>query len=136
MKTPLPESAAELMSQPRWWRVDVPTEIVISDRGLDTVFDLIAARGVNPFFVVDASLRDQPDFARVFEQKDFFAFDASYSEVRTGDVDSLVALLRSRRSSGKLAPVIPEGFQGISATGRFPSRASSQSSSPAASRQG
>ncbi len=97
MKTPLPESAAELMSQPRWWRVDVPTEIVISDRGLDTVFDLIAARGVKPFFVVDAALRDQPDFARVFEQKDVFAFDASYSEVRTGDVDSLVALLRSRR---------------------------------------
>ncbi len=97
MKTPLPESAAELMSQPRWWRVDVPTEIVISDRGLDTVFDLIAARGVKPFFVVDASLRDQPDFARVFEQKDVFAFNASYSEVRTGDVDSLVALLRSRR---------------------------------------
>ena len=61
MKTPLPESAAELMSQPRWWRVDVPTEIVISDRGLDTVFDLIAARGVKPFFVVDAALRDQPD---------------------------------------------------------------------------
>ena len=98
MKTPLPESAAELMSQPRWWRVDVPTEIVISDRGLDTVFDLIAARGVKPFFVIDAALRDQPDFARVFEQKDVFAFNASYSEVRTDDVDSLVALLRSRRT--------------------------------------
>lgn len=97
MKTPLPESAGELASLPRWWRVEVPTEIVISDRGLDTVFDLIAARGVKPFFVVDAALRDQPDFARVFEQKDVFAFDASYSEVRTGDVDSLVALLRSNR---------------------------------------
>ncbi len=97
MKVPLPKSAAELVRLPRWWRVDVPTEIVVSDRGIGAVFDLLASRGAKPFFVVDAALRGQPDFARVFAQKDIFAFNASYSEVRTCDVDSLVALLRGRR---------------------------------------
>ena len=97
MIAPLPQSAAELAGLPRWWRVDVPTEIVIGACGVDTVFDLIASRGVRPFFVIDAALRDQPDFARVFRQKDVFVFNASYSEVRTGDVDALVALLRDWR---------------------------------------
>ena len=97
MITPIPKCAAELVSLPRWWRVDVPTEIVIGACGVDTVFDLIASRGVRPFFVIDAALRDQPDFARVFRQKDVFVFNASYSEVRTGDVDALVALLRDWR---------------------------------------
>jgi len=96
MITRVPQNAAELLTLPRWWRVDVPTQIVLSDRGLATVFDLIEERGAKPFFVIDAALRDQPDFARVFAQPDVFVFNASYSEVRTGDVDSLVALLRGR----------------------------------------
>ena len=95
MKTPLPCSAAEFAALPRWWRVDVTTEIVKSSDGIDAVFDLIASRGAKPFFVIDAALRSQPAFARVFAQKDVFAFNASYSEVRTSDVDALVALLRS-----------------------------------------
>ena len=97
MMMPVPESAAELVSLPRWWRVDVPTEIVRSVNGVETVFDLIESRGAKPFFVIDAALRDQGTFARVFAQKNVFAFNASYSEVRTGDVDALVALLREGR---------------------------------------
>ncbi len=92
----IPRGVEEFVRLKRWWRVDVPTEVVLSGDGIGTVFSLIAERGVKPFFVIDSALLSQPAFARVFAQEEKYVFNASYSEVRTSDVDELVALLRSR----------------------------------------
>ena len=92
----IPEGIEQFAKLPRWWRVNVPTEVIVSADGISTLFELIESRGVKPFFVIDSALKDQPAFARIFAHKDVFEFNASYSEVRTTDVDELVSLLRRR----------------------------------------
>ena len=96
----IPEGIEQFAKLPRWWRVDVPTEVIVSADGISTLFELIESRGVKPFFVIDSALKDQPAFARIFAHKDVFEFNASYSEVRTTDVDELVSLLRRRGGDG------------------------------------
>ncbi len=93
---PIPNGVKEFTALKRWWRVDVPTEVLLSGDGVGTVLALVRERGVKPFFVIDSALRAQPAFARLFARDDTYVFNATYSEVRTGDVDALVALLRSR----------------------------------------
>ena len=73
-----------------WWRTEVPTQIVLSEDGIGTLFSLIESRGHRPFFVVDSALENQPAFRRVFEQKEKYLFCASKSEPHTEDVDFLV----------------------------------------------
>ncbi len=90
-----PANLQEFKSLPRWWRVDVPTEVVLSDDGVGRLFELIDERGKKPFFLIDSALQGQAAFERIFAQKDKFVFNASYSEVRTSDVDELVAIMRN-----------------------------------------
>lgn len=92
----VPDNVKDFAALPRWWRVDVPTEVVLSTDGISRLYELIEERGKRPFFVVDKALENQPAFARVFAEKDKFVFNASYSEVRTSDVDELVALMRAQ----------------------------------------
>ncbi len=91
-----PANLADFKALPRWWRIDVPTEVVLSDDGVSRLFQLIEERGRKPFFLIDSALENQPAFARIFEQKDKFVFNATYSEVRTSDVDELVQIMRTQ----------------------------------------
>ena len=77
-----------------WWRTTVPTEIVLSGDGTAELLAKLKERGRRPFFIADGALREQPQFAEIFAQKDLFVFDATFSEPRTGDVDSLRALIK------------------------------------------
>lgn len=92
-----PESLRDFPRLERWWRVDVPTEVILSDDGLARLFELLRERRKKAFFVVDKALEVQPAFVMIFEQDRKFVFNASYSEVRTGDVDALVDILRADR---------------------------------------
>lgn len=94
----VPATLKEFVGVQRFWRIDNPTEVVFSDDGINCLFKLIEERGKKPFFVIDDALKTQPAFARVFEQKDKFVFNATYSEVRTSDVDALVAIMRSEHA--------------------------------------
>ena len=78
-----------------WWRTEVPTRIVPSADGVEDLLEMLGEEAENPFFVLDSILEEQPAFAPLFEQKRKFLFNASESEPRTGDVDRLVALLKS-----------------------------------------
>ncbi|MBP3848676.1 MAG: hypothetical protein J6D22_02895, partial [Pyramidobacter sp.] len=64
----IPEGIEQFAKLPRWWRVDVPTEVVLSVHGISTLFEMIETRGAKPFFVIDSALRGQPAFARLFER--------------------------------------------------------------------
>lgn len=91
-----PKSLKDFVALPRFWRIEVPTQVVLSDDGIGRLFRLIEERGKKkPFFVIDKALECQAPFAPVFAQKDKFVFNASYSEVRTGDVDALVQVMRT-----------------------------------------
>lgn len=80
----------------QWWRTKILTEIVQSGDGAGDLLGLLRDRGRKPFFILDDALAGQEAFARLFEQNDKFLFRASDSEPRTGDVDSLRALIQSR----------------------------------------
>jgi 3-deoxy-alpha-D-manno-octulosonate 8-oxidase len=84
----------EFIRAPEWWRTEILTEIVRSADGVADFLDGLASRGKRAFFIVDDVLKSQPRFARVFEQKNLFRFDASASEPRTQDVDRVVSLVR------------------------------------------
>lgn len=77
-----------------WWRTPVPTEIVLSGGGVDDLLSRLEERGKRPFFIADGALKDQPRFAKIFAQDKLFIFDATFSEPRTGDVDSLRARIK------------------------------------------
>jgi 3-deoxy-alpha-D-manno-octulosonate 8-oxidase len=98
-----PKTLKEFTALPRFWRIDNPTEIVLSDDGIGRLFALIEERGKkNPFFVIDKALENQKPFARIFAQKNKFVFNASYSEVRTSDVDALVQVMRTEHPDCEL----------------------------------
>ena len=56
---------------------------------------MLEDEGRRPFFVADKALAGQREFARIFAEKNLFAFDATFSEPRTGDVDALRALIKA-----------------------------------------
>ena len=98
-----PKTLKEFTALPRFWRIDNPTEIVLSDDGIGRLFALIEERGKkNPFFVIDKALENQKPFARIFAQKNKFVFNASYAEVRTSDVDALVQVMRTEHPDCEL----------------------------------
>ncbi|MDR1741687.1 MAG: iron-containing alcohol dehydrogenase [Synergistaceae bacterium] len=87
----------------RWWRTDVSTRVLLSRDGLSEMFAMLHGGGGSrkarhPFFIVDKALKGQAEFNQLWEQGDVFAFDATASEPRTGDVDSLVRGLHERES--------------------------------------
>ncbi|MDY2985562.1 MAG: iron-containing alcohol dehydrogenase [Synergistes jonesii] len=77
-----------------FWRVELPTEVIFSGDGVRELLAKLRERGRRAFFVVDAALKKQPRFAPLFAQKNLFEFDATSSEPRTSDVDSLRAEIR------------------------------------------
>lgn len=93
-----PEDIKEFTKLKPWWRVPVPTDVELSDDGVGYLFRRIKEDGRKPFFVIDKALEGQKQFSRIFEQKSKFEFDASFSEVRTCDVDALVAHIKGLAS--------------------------------------
>jgi 3-deoxy-alpha-D-manno-octulosonate 8-oxidase len=90
-----PKDLKEFKNLKPWWRIPVPTDIVLSDDGIGDLFKKLKDEGKKPFFVIDEALAKQPAFAKVFEQKNVFGFNATFSEVRTSDVDALVAHIKT-----------------------------------------
>jgi 3-deoxy-alpha-D-manno-octulosonate 8-oxidase len=77
-----------------WWRTKILTEIIQSCDGVRDIMSALTDRARRPFFVIDGALEPQERFRPIFEQERKFVFDASESEPRTGDVDSLVTLIK------------------------------------------
>lgn len=91
----VPKTIKEFVKLEPWWKTPVNTRVVPSEDGVGDIFRMLAEAGKKPFFVVDKALAGQAEFARFFAEKNLFAFDASFSEPRTGDVDALRALIRA-----------------------------------------
>lgn len=89
-----------------FWNVNVPAEVIFSDDGVGKLLSLLKERKKTPFFVLDSALKKQPRFSALFEQRDIFEFDASFSEPRTQDVDSL-------RSEILKMPKVPDVIVGV-----------------------
>ncbi len=83
------------LSLQSWWRTGVPTEIIRSREGVGELLHRLDNGKKNPFFVVDSVLQSQTVFAPVFGQKDLYLFDASASEPKTGDVDTVVSIVKN-----------------------------------------
>jgi 3-deoxy-alpha-D-manno-octulosonate 8-oxidase len=84
---------------PRWWRTEIPTQIVLSKDGIGDLFSLLEKEKKRPFFILDAALSGQEKFRPVLEaggKNSLFLFDATASEPRTEDVDALVKTIRER----------------------------------------
>ncbi|MDL2264646.1 iron-containing alcohol dehydrogenase, partial [Synergistaceae bacterium OttesenSCG-928-I11] len=94
----LPKNMDEFVHTPDWWRTSILTEIIKSKDGVGDILKGLEERNKKAFFIVDAVLESQKEFERIFGQKDKFAFDASESEPRTGDVDKLVAMIKEKGS--------------------------------------
>ena len=104
-----PETMKEFVALKPWWRTPIPSEIILSDDGIGTLLSLVEERGKKAFFVIDKALEKQPAFARIFEQKEKFVFDASVSEPRTGDVDALVAEMKAEHADRDLIAAVGGG---------------------------
>ena len=99
-----PATLTEYTKLKPFWETPVTSHVALSADGIGDLFKKLAETGKKrPFFVIDEALREQPAFKRIFEQKDKFEFNASESEPRTGDVDSLRQYLKDR---GELPDVI------------------------------
>ena len=84
-----PETIKEFTEMKPWWRTPVPTDVVLSDNGVDDLLARLQKEGRKPFFVIDGVLESQEAFAKIFAGGPLFVFDASFSEPRTCDVDML-----------------------------------------------
>lgn len=93
--TKMPTDIESFKNLKPWWRTAVSTEIILSGNGTCDLFEKLDRESKKPFFVIDEILEDQQVFSPIFEQKNKFLFNASYSEPRTGDVDKLVAIIKS-----------------------------------------
>ncbi|MDO5562484.1 MAG: iron-containing alcohol dehydrogenase [Synergistaceae bacterium] len=91
----VPKDVKEFAKLKPWWRTEVPTDVVLSADGIGDLYARLEREGRKPFFVIDKALETQPEFAKIFAEKTKFVFDATFSEPRTGDVDSLVAVVRA-----------------------------------------
>ena len=99
-----PATLTEYTKLKPFWETPVTSHVALSADGIGDLFKKLAETGKKrPFFVIDEALREQPAFKRIFEQKDKFEFNASETEPRTGDVDSLRQYLKDR---GELPDVI------------------------------
>ncbi|MDR1650126.1 MAG: iron-containing alcohol dehydrogenase [Synergistaceae bacterium] len=101
---------------PRWWRTEIPTQIVLSKDGIGDLFALLEKEKKRPFFILDSALSAQEKFKPVLERgkngqsNSLFLFEATASEPRTGDVDALVKTIRERGEE-------PDVFVGIGGGG-------------------
>ncbi len=68
----IPKTIDEFVRAPKWWRTDILTEIVQSGDGVTDFLNGLRERGKRAYFIVDEILRDQPRFARIFEQPGAF----------------------------------------------------------------
>ncbi|MDR1378716.1 MAG: iron-containing alcohol dehydrogenase [Synergistaceae bacterium] len=86
----------DFIQAPKWWRTEIPSEIVLSKNGVGDFFGLLRERKSKPFFILDKALAKQEKFAPILEQdgKYLFLFDATASEPKTRDVDFLVKTIR------------------------------------------
>ena len=91
----VPKTIEEFVNLKPWWKTPVNTRVVLSGDGVADILRMLEDEGRRPFFVADQALAGQPEFARIFEEKNLFAFDATFSEPRTGDVDALRALIQA-----------------------------------------
>ncbi|MDR2175991.1 MAG: iron-containing alcohol dehydrogenase [Synergistaceae bacterium] len=100
---------------PRWWRTEIPTQIVLSKDGIGDLFGLLKKEKKRPFFILDSALSGQKKFEPILERgedgKSLFLFDATASEPRTGDVDALVKTIREREGDE------PDVFVGVGGGG-------------------
>lgn len=94
-----PTTIEGFISEPRWWKADILTEIIRSKDGVADLLKGLSERGRRPYFIVDKALKDQSPFAKLFDQRSLYVFDASESEPRTGDVDHVVANVKADASS-------------------------------------
>ncbi len=92
----VPADMEGFLSHQPWWRTGVPTEIIRSREGVGELLHRVKQEKKNPFFVVDSVLQDQPVFAPLFAHEALFLFDASASEPKTGDVDTVVSIIKNR----------------------------------------
>lgn len=90
-----PKTIEEFTNLKPWWKTPVSTRVVLSDDGVADLLRMLEDEGRRPFFVADKALAGQREFARIFAEKNLFAFDATFSEPRTGDVDALRALIQA-----------------------------------------
>jgi 3-deoxy-alpha-D-manno-octulosonate 8-oxidase len=97
--TGIPKNIEEFAKTEPWWRTEILTEIIPSRDGVAEILRLLGERKERPFFIIDEALADQPAFGPLLEQKEKFPFPASVSEPRTGDVDRLVEVLRSKKNA-------------------------------------
>ena len=91
----VPADMEGFLSHQPWWRTGVPTEIIRSREGVGELLHRLEREKKNPFFVVDSVLRDQSVFSPLLGQKALYLFDASASEPKTGDVDTVVSIMKS-----------------------------------------
>lgn len=92
----IPKTMKEFEKASPWWRTKFPTEIHVAENGVPTLLGMIEERGKKPFFVLDEVLENQPEFKDLFAQERKYLFNATASEPKTGDVDSLVALIKKK----------------------------------------
>ena len=76
-----PKTIEEFTNLKPWWKTPVSTRVVLSDDGVADLLRMLEDEGRRPFFVADKALAGQPEFARIFAEKNLFAFDATFSEL-------------------------------------------------------
>lgn len=90
----VPKTIKEFVKLKPWWKTPVDTRVVLSEDGVADILRMLEEEGKRPFFVIDKALAGQPRFAPIFARENLFEFDATFSEPRTGDVDSLRSLIQ------------------------------------------
>lgn len=92
-----------------WWRTNVPTRIICSRDGVGDFLAELKKDGRAPFFVIDKILMEREKFSPLFKAGAKFVFDASESEPKTGNVDSVVALIKERHPETEIVAGIGGG---------------------------
>ena len=69
----VPKTIEEFTNLKPWWKTPVNTRVVLSGDGVADILRMLEDEGRRPFFVADQALAGQPEFARIFEEKNLFA---------------------------------------------------------------
>ena len=85
-----PKTIEEFTNLKPWWKTPVSTRVVLSDDGVADLLRMLEDEGRRPFFVADKALAGQREFARIFAEKNLFAFDATFSEPRSSTRQTMV----------------------------------------------
>ena len=80
-----PKTIEEFINLKPWWKTPVSTRVVLSGDGVADILRMLEDEGRRPFFVADqARSRDSRSSPRIFEEKNLFAFDATFSRAEDG----------------------------------------------------